>query len=121
MASANTPPPQYTQIEVEWLREFERRLGRSLAQNEAPASEYAVGFDALRWCYAYDGDLALAVRKFERHLRVRRILALDEIETATEADNLGDVLADSYAPINFLGNASFELTFSSNVYNTNKI
>lgn len=63
-------------------------------------------FNILRWAYAYPNNLETAARKYQRHLRIRRILRLDEYEKWTTAFDGVDNFADIYAPITVCGEVS---------------
>uniref|UniRef100_A0A1I8BRZ7 CRAL-TRIO domain-containing protein n=1 Tax=Meloidogyne hapla TaxID=6305 RepID=A0A1I8BRZ7_MELHA len=62
-------------------------------------------FDLLRWIYAYKGDVEMAILKFIRHLRIRKIIGLDFIENLNESNGL-DEMAEEYAPMEILGPVS---------------
>lgn len=62
-------------------------------------------YNILRWAYAYPDSIEIAARKYQRHLRIRRILRLDDYEKWTTLDGV-DNFADIYAPITICGEVS---------------
>nr|CAD2201056.1 unnamed protein product [Meloidogyne enterolobii] len=69
---------------------------------EAKTIKSVTDFDLLRWVYAYKGDVDLAILKFIRHLRIRKIIGLDFIENLNGSGGL-DEMAEEYAPMEILG------------------
>ncbi|KAI6228389.1 CRAL-TRIO domain and CRAL/TRIO, N-terminal domain-containing protein [Aphelenchoides besseyi] len=100
MMSCESVQPVFNDRENEWLNEVEKRTGITIQPNSS--TDYSVGFNILRWCYAYNGDLDDATGKYKRHLRIREILELDRIDQMGESDGI-DELAERYAPTTMLG------------------
>lgn len=59
-------------------------------------------YNILRWIYAYPDSIEIAAQKYQRHLRIRSILRLDNYENWTSFDGVDD-FADIYAPITICG------------------
>lgn len=91
-----TSSPMFTTQELKWIDEM--RAGIRVADHPI----YTNDFNLLRWASAYEGNIQIAVKKYQRHLRIREILQLDFVENLKPCDGIDDE-ADSYAPMSFLG------------------
>lgn len=93
--------------EVKWLKALRLNCSTKIEESERISTYCQNPFNLLRWIYAYEGDEELASAKLSRHLRIREILDLDNIECFDESDGIDDE-ADNYAPWNVLGRISDE-------------
>uniref|UniRef100_A0A183CR89 CRAL-TRIO domain-containing protein n=1 Tax=Globodera pallida TaxID=36090 RepID=A0A183CR89_GLOPA len=92
-------PPAMSAEECQWVS---RMRNHRLFQHHA---EHSSDFDLLRWALAYRGDVEVAIRKYRRHLRVRQLLRLDDIEQLGDEDGI-DEGAELYAPMEIVGTMS---------------
>uniref|UniRef100_A0A914HHW9 CRAL-TRIO domain-containing protein n=1 Tax=Globodera rostochiensis TaxID=31243 RepID=A0A914HHW9_GLORO len=95
----NAFPPPMSAEECQWVS---RMRNHRLFQHHA---EHSSDFDLLRWALAYRGDVEVAIRKYRRHLRVRQLLRLDDIEQLGDEDGI-DEGAELYAPMEIVGTMS---------------
>uniref|UniRef100_A0A7E4UWR4 CRAL-TRIO domain-containing protein n=1 Tax=Panagrellus redivivus TaxID=6233 RepID=A0A7E4UWR4_PANRE len=91
--------------EIKALTELQNAIGPVIAENRQSSNYCNNPFNLLRWTYAYEGDVELAAKKLVRHLRIRELLDLDNIECMDESDGVDDA-ADGYAPMNLIGRIS---------------
>ena len=99
-----------TQQENAWLDSLREKCAQKIAESELSSNYCRNPYNLLRWAYAYEGDLEAAAKKLNRHLRIREILDLDNIECFDETDGV-DEQADKYAPWNVLGRVCIHLLF----------
>ncbi|CAD5215209.1 unnamed protein product [Bursaphelenchus xylophilus] len=94
----------FTKQELDWIHKFTVQTGLAICGNR---SGYINEYNVLRWCHAYPDDFELALRKFRRHLNIRKILFLDNMKDDDKnvMDYAMDELADHYAPLHYIGTA----------------
>uniref|UniRef100_A0A914MA31 CRAL-TRIO domain-containing protein n=1 Tax=Meloidogyne incognita TaxID=6306 RepID=A0A914MA31_MELIC len=84
------------------IRSHPKFVETKLDHSSSQTIKSVTDFDLLRWVYAYKGDFDLAILKFIRHLRIRKIIGLDFIENLNGSSGL-DEMAEEYAPMEILG------------------
>ncbi|KAL3087795.1 hypothetical protein niasHT_029559 [Heterodera trifolii] len=99
---SSVPTTNASSMSDEQWQWVSRMRGHRLFQHHP---DHSSDFDLLRWAMAYRGDIELAIRKYRRHLRIRKLLQLDEIEQLGEQDGI-DEDAELYAPMEIVGTMS---------------